>query len=461
MKLRNNDVKTKNCHPYLFTHVDMDPLQDGTLFQYPTGLGEYSRAVAEGLLAYLRFIEGTTKWDHLFSKRQREEADLAPWDPKNKKNYTRKESDLELLLSGPKSEATKGLEKDISEEMEAILERRNRLTVETLMAGYHIPSQNDTNSLDTKTMENASTDDKTMASMTTIGTNQTTKSVSRTAVEAMMSLNLLTEDQKSQLRKEGVDMTQFELKLPSSERTIESSSQQGDAISVWSDIEDIDEASNRQNDETQKQYEEEDEEQGSVLSDHHHQGGSIATLSQESRVSNDEDDKKDDLPSDTVIAMAKVDRKRASNISELSLMKNDLSPSTEHGKGRNSTEEAKHIDDTLMVQTNQVDLHEEEDSPLDEKAKVDRKRASNISDFSLMKNDLSLSTEQWKGMNSTEEAKHIDVPLMVQTNQVDLQEEDDFSLDEEVKVDQKRASNISDFSLNETTDAAPAKVDGT
>ena len=163
MKLRNNDNKTKHCHPYLFTHVDMTPSQDVTLFQYPTGLGEFPRVVAKGLLAYLRFIDCTTKWDHLFSKRQREETDLSPRDPKNKKNYIRKESDLELLLSGPKSEATTGLEKDISEEMATISERRNQLTVETLMAGYHIPSQNDANSLDTKSMENSSTYDKTIS----------------------------------------------------------------------------------------------------------------------------------------------------------------------------------------------------------------------------------------------------------------------------------------------------------
>ena len=237
MKLRNNDAKTKGCHPHLFTHIDMTPTNDGTLFQYPTGLGEYPRAVVERLLAYLRYVDKKIKWDPLFSRRHREEADLVPWDPKQKKNYVRKESELELLLSGPKSEGTKGLEKDINDEMEALSDRRSRLQVETLMAGYHIPSQSDTNSLNSKTIAHVEEDDKTIASMTTVGTTDTAKSLSRTAVEAMMSLNLLTEEQKAQLQAQGVDMSHFELKLPDDddEDHIMDEDSQKDAFSALSD----------------------------------------------------------------------------------------------------------------------------------------------------------------------------------------------------------------------------------
>ena len=190
-----------------------------TIFQFLKGLGERPRDVAENLLAYLRHLDKNLRWDPLFSVQHREEADLEPWgqNRKDKESMGRKESQFEQLMSGPKGEETKKLEESFAKEAQEIESKRNKLSVETLMAGYHIEKDDATNSLATNTRAGDSEEEKTIASMETFTTRKTdaseAPSISRKALEAMMSLNLLTDEHMEQLKGHGVDLSQLEIEV--------------------------------------------------------------------------------------------------------------------------------------------------------------------------------------------------------------------------------------------------------
>ena len=244
MKIGNKDDKTKGCHPHLFTHVDMDPKKQLTIFQFPKGLGERPRDVAENILAYLRHLDKDIRWDPLFSVQHREEADLDPWEQnrKDKEPMGRKESQFEQLLSGPKGEETKKLEESFVKEAQEMESKRNKLSVETLMAGYHIEKDDATNSLATNTRAGDSDEEMTVASMETFTTRKSEASISRKALEAMMSLNLLTDEQMEQLKGQGVDLSQLEIEVPP--KLNESEEDREDVVSVLS----IDEEKNQSQD---------------------------------------------------------------------------------------------------------------------------------------------------------------------------------------------------------------------